>query len=129
MSDLQPGLEGAVERTVEEADTARALGSGEVDVLGTPAVVAMCEAAAVAAVARELPESQTTVGGRIDIEHQAPTLTGRLVRARARLEQVDGRRLAFSVEAEDDAGTIARGTHLRFVVDRDEFLRAAAQRG
>lgn len=128
MTGLRPGLEASVERIVTDADTARVHGSGDLDVLATPAVVALCEAAAVAAVGSGLDASQTTVGGRIDLEHQAPTLPGRTVRARAVLEQVDGRRLAFSVEAEDGSGTIARGTHLRFVVDRDPFLETAAGR-
>jgi predicted thioesterase len=125
---LEPGLEASVSRVVAEADTASSLGSGDVDVLGTPAVVALCEAAAVRAVSETLEESHTTVGVRIDLEHLAPTSLGRAVTARAELATVDGRTLGFVVEAADDAGVIARGSHTRVVVDRTRFLEAARSR-
>lgn len=125
---VTPGLEADVERVVADADTASALGSGDVDVFGTPAVVAMCEEAAVAAVARSIDSGQTTVGTSITLDHLAPTLVGRRVLARAHLERVDGRTLHFDVEASDGTGPIARGTHTRVVVDRDRFLSGAAER-
>ncbi|MEX0875169.1 MAG: hotdog domain-containing protein [Actinomycetota bacterium] len=108
---------------------ARTLGSGDVDVLGTPAVIAMCEAAAVRAVSAALDERETTVGVRIDLEHTAPTLTGSQVVARARLVGVDGRRLSFDVSASDGNGPIAHGKHVRVLVDRERFLNGARERG
>jgi predicted thioesterase len=125
---IEPGLEASVGRTVTEADTAMALGSGDVHVLGTPAVVALCELAAVHAVAGSLGPNETTVGVHIDIEHLAPTVPGQHVTAHATLTGIDGRRLAFNVEASDHAGEIARGTHTRVVVDRERFLRGASER-
>src|SRR5688572_15213684 len=106
---------------VTDADTARALGSGDVDVLGTPKVVALCEQAAVAAVG---PDG-TTVGVRIDIEHLSPTPVGHRVVAQARLQTKEGRTLTFDIEAWDAAGVIARGTHVRVVVDRERFIQSA----
>lgn len=126
---VEPGLEATVERSIGEPDMARTLGSGDVDVLGTPAVIAMCEAAAVRAVSAALDERETTVGVRIDLEHTAPTLTGSQVVARARLVGVDGRRLSFDVSASDGNGPIAHGKHVRVLVDRERFLNGARERG
>lgn len=126
--DIAPGLEAELEHVVGEPDTAEVLGSGDIAVLGTPKVVALCEQAAVEALSSALEESQTSVGVRIDLEHLAPTPVGRRVVAKARLEAVDPRSLTFSVEAFDDAGIVARGTHVRVVVERERFLRGAEER-
>lgn len=125
---LEPGLEATVEEIVTEEMTAERLGSGDVPVLGTPAVLALVEGAAVAAVSGELEPSQTTVGASIELDHVAPTLTGATVTATAGLMEVDGRRLVFTFEVTDPAGPIARGTHRRVIVDRDRFLESARGR-
>ncbi len=125
---IDAGLEGALERTVSDADTARALGSGDVDLLGTPAVVALCEGAAVQALEGTLASNETTVGVSIHIEHLAPTPVGDHVVARARLKNIDGRKLEFSVEAFDRNGQIARGHHIRMRVDREHFVERARDR-
>jgi predicted thioesterase len=126
---IELGLEATVERVVGEADTARGIGSGDVEVLATPAIVAMCEAAAVRAVGTAIDDRETTVGVRIDLEHTAPTLPGSRVVARAELKGIDGRKLEFEVEASDTKGPIARGTHIRVRVDRERFLNGARERG
>jgi len=113
---------------VEPPDTALSVGSGDVPVLATPRVVALCEEAAVKAIKEFLEPAQTTVGTRIVIDHLAPTTVGRRVRAHATLEHTDGKTLSFVVEASDGAGVIARGTHTRVVVDRERFVRGARDR-
>ncbi len=118
----KPGLEATVEETVSEAQTAERLGSGDVPVLGTPAVLALVERAAIAAVAGTLPEGSTTVGVRVELDHLAPTAVGAAVTANARLEAVEGRKLRFSFEVRDPSGPVARGVHLRVVVGRADFL-------
>ena len=123
------GARAEVQHVVIERDCARSLGSGDVDVLGTPAVVALCERAAVAAVHDDIDPSTTTVGSRVDLEHLAPTPPGRRVTARAVLERVDGKRLHFRIEASDETGVIARGEHVRVVVDRARFAATAITRG
>lgn len=125
---IEPGLEATTDHLVTEDDTASALGSGDVAVYATPAVVALCENAAVAAVAAALDPADTTVGTNITLDHLAPTAPGRRVRAHARLDRVDGRTLQFTVAASDPSGPIARGTHTRVVVDRERFVRGAADR-
>lgn len=125
--DLTPGLTATVELTVTDADTAVALRSGDVPVLATPRVVALVEEATVAAVAPVLAGTDTTVGTRVDVAHLAPTLVGSTVVASARLESVDGRRLAFTVSVHADGSEVARGRVERVVVNRDRFLARAAE--
>lgn len=127
--ELETGLTGRVTVEVDEARTARWLGSGDVEVLGTPAVVALAEAAACAAVAGRLPEGRTSVGTWVELDHVAPTPAGLVVTASATLTAVDARTLEFEFEVEDPGGVVARGRHRRAVVDRARFLAGAEERG
>ena len=120
-----PGLTGETETTVTESNTAARLGSGVVPVFGTPALVGLMEGAAVRAVAEHLPPGQTSVGGRIDVRHLAPTPVGMCVHARAELVKVEGRRLVFHVEAWDEAEQIGTATHERFIIDEEKFVAKA----
>jgi fluoroacetyl-CoA thioesterase len=97
-------------------------------VLATPAVVSLVERVAVAAVTGALEPGSTTVGAHMEVDHLAPTPVGVLISATARLETVEGRRLRFRFEVSDPAGVVARGTHIRVLVNRDAFLEAAAGR-
>lgn len=119
---VEPGLSGHVELVVTDDDTAIAARSGDVAVLSTPRIVALCEEASVAAVDGRLPEGETTVGMRVQLDHLAPTAVGDLVTADARLEKVEGRRLKFSVSVNDDRGLVAAGKVTRVVVEREHFL-------
>ena len=121
---LFAGLRGTVDAVVGAADTALALGSGEVEALGTPRVLALVEAATVAAVAGRLDAGSTTVGSRVELDHLAPTPVGAAVRAEAVLAEVTGRRLGFAVTLTQDGRVVARGTVVRVVVDRARFAAA-----
>lgn len=125
---LEPGLNETAQETVTEEMTARSLGSGDVDVLATPALVALVERVAVAAVVGSLDAGRTTVGARVEIDHVAPTPVGALVTVTARLEAVDGRKLHFTFEASDAGGVVARGSHLRVLVEREAFIVEARSR-
>ncbi|MGD2178144.1 MAG: thioesterase family protein [Anaerolineae bacterium] len=125
MERLTPGLTGEVETTVADDDTAARQGSGLVPVFGTPALVALMENAAVRALEGDLPPGQTSVGGRMDVRHLAPTPVGMRVRARAELLEMEGRRLVFHVEAWDELEQIGRATHERFIVDQAAFVAKA----
>lgn len=106
---------------VGEVDTAIALGSGDVAVLGTPRLVALCEQATVDAVFGALGADRTTVGIRVELDHLAASRVGDAVVARAHLDEVDGTRLRFSVAASDGRRDIGRGVILRAIVDRERF--------
>jgi predicted thioesterase len=114
-----------VELIVTSADTAKALRSGEVPVLGTPRVVALAEEAAVAALAGCLAGDETSVGTRVELAHLAPVLVGSRVRAVATLEKAEGRRLVFNVAVNDEAGLVAAGKITRIVVNTDQFMERA----
>ena len=119
---LETGLKYESRLTVGTDNTALALGSGDMDVLATPAMVALMENAAMKAVADYLPEGSTTVGVEISTSHLKASAIGANVVAQACLEEVDGRRLKCSLKAWDDAGVIGEGVHTRFIVDRERFL-------
>ena len=125
---LEPGLEETVQETITPEMSAASLGSGDVQVLGTPSLLALVERVAVAAVVGSLDPGRTTVGASVELHHLAPTPVGALVTVTVRLEGVEGRKLRFSFEASDPGGIVARGTHLRVVVERDGFIAEAARR-
>jgi fluoroacetyl-CoA thioesterase len=129
MNELAPGLIGEAEAVVTEADTADRWGSGLVPVFGTPALVGLMEGAAVHALADRFPPGRTSVGGRIDVRHLAPTPVGMRVHARAELLEVEGRRLVFRVEAWDEVEQIGEATHERFVIDEERFVAKARTKG
>jgi fluoroacetyl-CoA thioesterase len=108
---------------VTEADTAQALGSGDVPVLGTPRLVALAEQATVAALSGHLDAGQTSVGTRIELDHVAATAVGGRLSVHAELVAEDGRSLRFAITATDAEGTpVGRGTITRALVDRERFL-------
>jgi predicted thioesterase len=122
---MQPGRAAALELLVTDQDTAIAARSGDVPVLATPRILALCEEACCVAVADALGAGETTVGMRAQLDHVAPVRVGATVRAEVTLEKVEGRRLTFTVSVSDDAGLVAAGRVTRVVVRRDEFLEKA----
>ncbi len=119
---MEKGLYFTSTSTVTAENTAIAMGSGDMDVLATPSLVALMENAAMEAVIEKLDDDQTTVGAHIDIAHIRPTPIGETVHATAVLTAVEGRKLTFNVKAEDGQGLIGEGTHVRYIVDRNIFL-------
>lgn len=129
---LQPGLRGESSLVVAEEHSAQHLGSGSVQVLGTPQMVLLMEQAGVAAVDHLLPEGYRTVGTHLDVHHLAPTPIGFEVRATAELLTVDGRRLTFRVEVyeQGDSGEqlVGQGTHQRTIIDVQHFSARVARK-
>lgn len=123
------GLKGEARLTVGEADTARSLGSGDVDVLGTPKLVALFEQATVEALSGILDDDQTTVGMRVQIDHLQPTPVGAEVVVEAQLDKIEGRRISFTVTATDSGGLVAAGKVTRVVVDRTKFMSKCCKAG
>ena len=123
---LRAGLSGEAKTQVTEHNTAPAWRSGDVPVFATPALIALMEEAAVAALAPFLAEGQTSVGVQVDVRHLAATPVGANVRAVARLMLIEGRRLTFRVLAYDDKENIGEGQHERMIVDRTKFLARIA---
>jgi predicted thioesterase len=118
---ITEGTSETVSLVVSDADTAIAIGSGDVAVLGTPRVVALCEEAAVAALAGQLPEGATSVGTRVSIDHLIATAIGGTVTAVATVTRVQDKKISFDIELLEGHRTAARGTHTRSIVDRVRF--------
>jgi predicted thioesterase len=116
------GLKGEARLVVGVGDTARALGSGDVEVLGTPRLVALFEQATVEALAGILDEGQSSVGMRVQIDHLQPTPIGAEVVVEANLEKVEGRRITFTVTASDSGGLVAAGKVTRVLIDVERFM-------
>jgi len=119
---LHTGLRASITATVTDADTADALRSGNVPVLATSRLVALCEEASCQAVAGQLPSRATSVGKRVQFDHLVPVAVGRDVVVEAMLDRIQGRRLTFTVSVTDGAGLVGAGKVARVVVDEAEFL-------
>ena len=120
---LEKGLQFIKEVVVKPENLAVAMGSGDLPVLATPAMVAFMENAALSAVEDQLP-----VGAMIQTTHLKPTALGDTVLVTATLLEVEGRKLTFSVVASDSQGKIGEGTHIRYVVDRNKFMEKLTSR-
>jgi predicted thioesterase len=105
-----------------EGNTAEFIGSGDMAVLATPAMVALMENAAMLAVALKIEEGETTVGSMISTSHLKPSKVGNTVSAIAELTAIEGRKLTFKIEAYDGETLIGEGEHIRYIVNREKFL-------
>lgn len=119
---IEIGLKHTSELTVTEAVTAINMGSGDMPVLATPAMLALMENAAMLAVANKLPEGSTTVGGHIESSHLKPSKLGEKVSASAEVIKVEGKKIWFNIKAYSGVSLLGEGTHLRFVVDKVAFM-------
>ena len=119
---IEIGLTHTSQLTVTDAITAIAMGSGDMPVLATPAMMALMENAAMLAVADYLSEGCTTVGGHITSSHLKPSKLGDKVTATATVTRVEGKKIEFKVEAHCGDTLLGEGTHLRFIVDKEKFI-------
>lgn len=119
---MEKGLKATATVVVTEQNTARTMGSGDLEVFATPSMVALMENAAMTAVAAALPEGSTTVGSEMNCSHIKPSKLGAKITATAVLKAVEGRKLTFTVGATDEQGIIGEGVHVRFMVDRERFM-------
>ena len=122
LQELKPGLTGTAETVVRETNTALAMGSGSLHVFATPSMIALMEQAACNAVAACLDEESTSVGTLVNVTHDAATGMGKKVTATATLVEVQGRKLVFEVTAADKDKQIGKGTHERFIVNKEKFM-------
>ncbi len=105
---------------VDDSNVAKGIGLS-VEVFSTPSLVLCMEQAAHRAVLPYLEPHQTTVGGGICIKHLKATPKGMEVTCKAKLVEVNGKRLEFQVEAWDSQGKVGEGAHTRFIVDKERF--------
>ncbi|QNU68681.1 thioesterase family protein [Ruminiclostridium herbifermentans] len=120
--DFKIGMEGIAQTTVNSTNTAKEMGSGDLEVFATPAMVSLMEKAATIAIQGCLSKEYSTVGTMINIRHIAATPLGMNVSARATLTEVDGKKLIFTVEAFDEREKIGEGQHERYVINVERFM-------
>jgi fluoroacetyl-CoA thioesterase len=127
------GLSAQLELTVSESDTAPAFRSGDVPVLATPRLIALCEEATFRATDGHLTAAQSSVATRVQFDHLAAVAIGSVVLAEATLVKVEGRRLTFTVSAArlegEGGGLVGAGRVTRVVLDRAAFLAKASAAG
>lgn len=119
---IETGQKHTSELTVTEDVTAAKIGSGDMPVLATPAMLALMENAAMLAVADSLADGETTVGGHIESSHLKPSKIDDKITATAEVIKVDGKKIEFKVSAHCNDVLLGEGTHLRFIVDRNRFI-------
>ncbi|MCR4605316.1 MAG: thioesterase family protein [Eubacterium sp.] len=122
---LTTGIKGKQTIKVTQELTAEVIGSGELPVYSTPAMIALCEETAWKSVSPELEEGQGTVGTLVNISHISATYLGGVVTCETELTEIDRKRLVFEVTVSDEAGKIAEGKHERFIIDNEKFLEKA----
>ncbi len=120
---LQTGIKGKIELTVTKDKCAGALGSGELDVFATPAMIALIEETAWRSVAPYLQPGEGTVGTALNVRHLAATPLDCSVTCETELITVDRRRLVFETKVFDASGLVGEGTHERFVIQHEKFMQ------
>lgn len=121
--NVKEGISSVIEMTVTENDTAVRYGSGDLDVYATPAMIALMESTAKSCVGLHLPSGYSTVGIEVNIKHIKSTPVGMKVRCEAVLTKIEGKRLYFSVEASDEKGKIGEGSHIRYIINSEDFMK------
>jgi len=111
------------QKTAEPQESAAAVGSGGLDVYSTPSMVALFECAALRGMAALLPEGFGSVGIDVHVKHMKATKIGKKVRCAATVTAVEGKKVTFSGEMFDEDGKIGEGTHIRYVVNNDDFIK------
>lgn len=122
---LNNNIENSKSMTVKKSDTALAVGSGKVEVLATPVMITLVEECCAESVEELIGDENTSVGTNIYAEHISPSVEGMTIICKSNLNQIDGKRLLFSFEVYDDCGLIGKGTHERFIVNKERFVSKA----
>ena len=119
---IQPGKSATVTTTVTEANTAKAVGSGNLNVFSTPMMIALMEQAACECLSGGLEDGQSSVGTKVDIVHTAASPLGANISATATVTAIDGKKISFSVTAKEGEKEIGKGSHERFIIDVERFI-------
>jgi len=122
------GSKATVTTTVTEKNTAKAVGSGNLDVFSTPMMIALMEQAACECLTDNLELGQSSVGTQISVAHTAASPLGAIINATATIIQVKGRKISFTVTANDGVNDIGNGSHDRFIIDTEKFMKKPEQR-
>jgi predicted thioesterase len=120
---MVPGLTGKSEMIVKEEDLVGRLGNVPVNVLSTPRLIQLLEAAAIEAIQKFIPPDQMSLGTGVKIRHLSATPLGMKVTANALLKEIEKNRLFFWVDAYDEKEKVAEGEHERVLVSKERFIQ------
>lgn len=121
--NFKEGISIIKELTVTKDETAIKMGSGDLEVYATPAMIALMENAAKDLIINELPKDFTTVGIEMNVQHLKSSPIGAHITCKATLVRIDKKKLFFEVEAKDNNGQIGKGTHIRYIVNSIDFIK------
>lgn len=122
---MEIGIKYSKEIIVTSEMTALKMGSGDLEVFATPALIALMEGTAAASIKDKLDDGSTSVGTKIEIKHLAATPVDMKVCCESELIEVDGRRLLFKINVYDEIEKIGEGLHERFIVKSEKFQEKA----
>lgn len=117
------GIEGQLEITVTDKDTAARYGSGLIEVFATPAMIGLMESCAQQSIMPYLPEGFITLGIEINVKHLKATPIGMKVKCHSKLIAIDEKKLTFDIEAHDEKGLIGTAQHIRYIVNAEKFMQ------
>ena len=124
MERLKPGATGQYTVTVAEEHLASTMGNTDVDVLATPMVAMMFEAAASDALSEVMMEGEISVGTWISVYHLKPTPPGMSITATVTLLESRGIRYLFDVKVYDEVEKVAEGKIERAILDKARFYKS-----
>jgi fluoroacetyl-CoA thioesterase len=116
---LTTGLEYTRRHSVERDDTIGFMGE-DLRVYATPILVGHMEGTCRDFILEHLDDNEDTVGTRVEIDHMAPTMAGMWAEIKVTIAEIQGRLVTFEFEAWDEVEPIAKGRHMRFIVDKDK---------
>lgn len=119
---MRIGITGKQTIVVDKAKTAEMLGSGDLPVFGTPALIALMEETCLKSISQFLEEGTSTVGTLLNVKHVSATPIGLEVKCESELVEIDRKRLVFNVKAYDKSGIIGEGIHERFIINKEKFM-------
>lgn len=108
---------------VQENATAQQVGSGDLPVLSTPALLAMMENCAKELLSQQLTEQETSVGSSVELKHLGPSPIGAKINVSAVITQQNGKKVTFEIEAYDNQNRIGQASHTRVIVNNEQFMR------
>ena len=119
---LQAGLTATSRIQVDSGRTISFLGEDS-RVYATPFVLYDIEVESRNLIQEHLDDAEDTVGSHAEISHLAPTPEGLWVDIQVTITEVKGRKVVLTFECRDKIELIARGSHTRFVVDKNRTVQ------
>jgi len=120
---ITTGIQGHQTKIVEKKDTANHIGSGAAEVFATPALIALMEKTAFESIESLLPKGNSTVGIEINVQHSKASLPGAIITCKSEVVKIEGKKVFFTITANDEKGIIGKAEHTRYIINSEEFMK------